>query len=47
MKKVLCFGELLLRVSPSPVEDAEKNPFILYMGGTEAMVFTTITSRKI
>ncbi|OAQ41714.1 carbohydrate kinase [Pedobacter psychrophilus] len=42
MKKVLCFGELLLRVSPSPVDDAEKNPFILYMGGAEANTATAL-----
>ena len=44
MKKVLCFGELLLRVSPAPAEDllAEKNPFILYMGGAEANAATAL-----
>ena len=42
MKKVLCFGELLLRVSPSPVENTEKNPFILYMGGAEANTATAL-----
>ncbi len=42
MKKILCFGELLLRVSPSPVDDAEKNPFILYMGGAEANTATAL-----
>ncbi len=42
MKKVLCFGELLLRVSPSPVDDVEKNPFILYMGGAEANAATAL-----
>lgn len=44
MKKVLCFGELLLRVSPSPADDAsvEKNPFTLYMGGAEANAATAL-----
>ncbi|MBK0383198.1 sugar kinase [Pedobacter sp. SD-b] len=42
MKKVLCFGELLLRISPSPVNDAEKNPFTLYMGGAEANAATAL-----
>ncbi|MFC5282399.1 sugar kinase [Pedobacter alpinus] len=44
MKKVLCFGELLLRVSPSPADDSlsEKNPFTLYMGGAEANTATAL-----
>jgi 2-dehydro-3-deoxygluconokinase len=44
MKKVLCFGELLLRVSPSPEDEvlAEKHPFILYMGGAEANAATAL-----
>lgn len=44
MKKVLSFGELLLRVSPSPADaaDAEKHPFLLYMGGAEANVATAL-----
>ena len=44
MKKVLCFGELLLRVSPSPVDDviSEKSPFTLYMGGAEANAATAL-----
>lgn len=43
-KKVLCFGELLLRISPAPDEDelAEKQPMILYMGGAEANVATAL-----
>lgn len=43
-KKVLCFGELLLRISPAPNEDemAEKQPMILYMGGAEANVATAL-----
>lgn len=41
--KVLCFGELLLRISPAPDEGAsEKNPFLLYMGGAEANVATAL-----
>jgi 2-dehydro-3-deoxygluconokinase len=44
MKKVLSFGELLLRVSPSPVdsENSEKHPFLLYMGGAEANAATAL-----
>ena len=44
MKKVLCFGELLLRISPSPADDllTEKNPFTLYMGGAEANAATAL-----
>jgi 2-dehydro-3-deoxygluconokinase len=42
-KKVLCFGELLLRISPAPNEDmVEKSPMILYMGGAEANVATAL-----
>jgi 2-dehydro-3-deoxygluconokinase len=43
-KKVLCFGELLLRISPAPGDDemAEKQPMILYMGGAEANVATAL-----
>jgi 2-dehydro-3-deoxygluconokinase len=42
-KKVLCFGELLLRISPAPhTEVAEKNPMLLYMGGAEANVATAL-----
>lgn len=41
--KVLCFGELLLRVSPAPEDSAvEKHPFFLYMGGAEANVATAL-----
>ncbi|MBC8053013.1 MAG: sugar kinase [Sphingobacteriaceae bacterium] len=42
MTKVLCFGELLLRVSPAPNDEAEKNPFLLYMGGAEANTATAL-----
>lgn len=40
--KVLCFGELLLRVSPAPNDEAEKSPFLLYMGGAEANTATAL-----
>ena len=42
ISKVLCFGELLLRVSPASNEEAEKNPFLLYMGGAEANTATAL-----
>ncbi|MDB5223268.1 MAG: sugar kinase [Chitinophagaceae bacterium] len=43
MQKVLCFGELLLRISPAPHENAaEKQPMLLYMGGAEANVATAL-----
>lgn len=44
ISKVLCFGELLLRISPAPQEDAgaEKHPFYLYMGGAEANAATAL-----
>jgi 2-dehydro-3-deoxygluconokinase len=44
ISKVLCFGELLLRISPAPQDDtdAEKHPFYLYMGGAEANVATAL-----
>ncbi len=41
-KKVLCFGELLLRISPAPSEDADKHPMLLYMGGAEANAATAL-----
>lgn len=43
-KKVLCFGELLLRISPAPEKDpmAEKQPMVLYVGGAEANVATAL-----
>ena len=42
-KKILCFGELLLRISPA-AHDAmnEKHPMLLYMGGAEANVATAL-----
>ena len=44
ISKILCFGELLLRVSPAPQEgtDVEKHPFYLYMGGAEANAATAL-----
>lgn len=40
--KVLCFGELMLRVSPASNEEAEMHPFSLYMGGAEANTATAL-----
>ncbi|TZF85940.1 sugar kinase (plasmid) [Pedobacter sp. BS3] len=46
--KVLCFGELLLRVSPAPADDAGgKNPFLLYIGGAEANAATALAEWNI
>jgi len=42
MKKVLCFGELLLRISPAPNKDLAENPMQLYVGGAEANVATAL-----
>ncbi len=44
ISKILCFGELLLRISPAPQEDegVEKHPFYLYMGGAEANAATAL-----
>lgn len=44
ISKVLCFGELLLRISPAPQDnaDSEKHPFYLYMGGAEANAATAL-----
>ena len=43
-KKVLCFGELLLRISPAATDNefSEKQPMLLYMGGAEANVATAL-----
>ncbi len=44
-KKVLCFGELLLRISPALIEDVnEKQPMQLYVGGAEANVATALAA---
>jgi 2-dehydro-3-deoxygluconokinase len=37
MKKVLCFGELLLRISPS-LQETDQDPFSIFVGGAEANV---------
>ncbi|MBA4197073.1 MAG: carbohydrate kinase [Chitinophaga sp.] len=45
MQKVLCFGELLLRISPSPDNHAmDKHPMLLYMGGAEANTATALAA---
>lgn len=41
-KKVLCFGELLLRISPAPANDVAAQPMLLYVGGAEANVATAL-----
>lgn len=48
-KKVLCFGELLLRISPAATENefSEKQPMLLYMGGAEANVATALAGWNI
>ncbi|MBN8837618.1 MAG: sugar kinase [Sphingobacteriia bacterium] len=45
MQKVLCFGELLLRISPAPETDAlAKHPMLLYVGGAEANTATALAA---
>lgn len=47
-KKVLSFGELLLRISPAAnFEIAEKQPMTLYIGGAEANVATALAGWKV
>lgn len=46
MKKILCFGELLLRISPAASEDIAERPMILYVGGAEANVATALAGWK-
>ena len=42
-KKILCFGELLFRISPAPNASlATKHPMMLYLGGAEANVATAL-----
>ena len=41
-KKVLCFGELLLRISPAIYENASSTPFRLFIGGAEANAATAL-----
>ena len=47
MKKVLCFGELLLRISPAVEEDITENPMQLYVGGAEANVATALAGWQV
>ncbi len=42
MKKIFCFGELLLRISPAANEDVAEKPMLLYVGGAEANVATAL-----
>src|SRR5687767_15420273 len=42
MNSILCFGELLLRISPAPVNEAGETPMLLYVGGAEANVATAL-----
>jgi 2-dehydro-3-deoxygluconokinase len=41
-KKVLCFGEMLLRISPAAGSAVEKQPMMVYVGGAEANVATAL-----
>lgn len=44
MSAVLCFGELLLRLSPSQNKEmASKHPMVLFVGGAEANVATALS----
>lgn len=44
-RKVLCFGELLLRISPAPNNEAmTQHPMLLYMGGAEANAATALAA---
>lgn len=46
--KVLCFGELLLRISPASHNDVvEKQPMLLYVGGAEANVATALAGWEV
>jgi 2-dehydro-3-deoxygluconokinase len=48
MNKVLCMGELLLRISPSSSKDAkQKQPMKLFVGGAEANVATALAGWNI
>lgn len=48
MNKVLCMGELLLRLSPSPKEGkSDKHPMLLFVGGAEANVATALAGWNI
>ncbi|HMO60980.1 MAG TPA: sugar kinase [Ferruginibacter sp.] len=41
-KKVLCFGEMLLRISPAAGSAVQKQPMMVYVGGAEANVATAL-----
>ena len=43
MKKILCFGELLLRISPAASQVISEMPMVLYVGGAEANVATALS----
>ncbi|MCW3092582.1 MAG: sugar kinase [Ferruginibacter sp.] len=46
--KVLCFGELLLRISPASYKQvAAKQPMLLYVGGAEANVATALAGWEV
>ena len=46
--KVLCFGELLLRISPASYSElSEKQPMLLYVGGAEANVATALAGWQV
>lgn len=47
MKKVFCFGELLLRISPAANKDLSANPMQLYVGGAEANVATALAGWQV
>ena len=47
MKKVLSFGELLLRISPAVDDDIAENPMELYVGGAEANVATALAGWEV
>jgi 2-dehydro-3-deoxygluconokinase len=46
-KKVLCFGELLLRISPAVNDASEKQPVLVYVGGAEANVATALAGWEV
>jgi len=45
--RILTFGELLLRISPAPLDHSNKYPFLLYMGGAEANTATALSGWKL
>lgn len=47
MKKVLCFGELLFRIAPTASDQLGNRPMMLFMGGAEANVATTLAGWNI